>query len=201
MGKPILILVNGIPGTGKTTISRKLAKGLDLPCVGKDDIKEFLFDHIETDTIERAKDVGAVSFEMLYAFIQTSLSRGLSIIVECPFYYEFGHGRIAQIVASATAICIEVYCDSDPTIRRQRFRDRQGTPGRHPGHFDQHHINSQETDEEVAAKYAPLAVGPVIRLDTTEFTDEAYKRMLKEVRDAIQYEGDTAKGTKGATHA
>jgi tRNA uridine 5-carbamoylmethylation protein Kti12 len=41
-----LIIFTGLPGTGKTTLSRVMAKELSLPLCAKDDIKEVMFDHI-----------------------------------------------------------------------------------------------------------------------------------------------------------
>ena len=35
-----IILVTGIPGTGKTTLARQLAEALEMPLATKDDIKE-----------------------------------------------------------------------------------------------------------------------------------------------------------------
>ena len=37
-----LILINGLPGSGKTTLSRELGKALSLPVISKDHLKEAL---------------------------------------------------------------------------------------------------------------------------------------------------------------
>lgn len=41
---PQVILVNGLPATGKTTLARRIATDLRLPLLAKDAIKETLFD-------------------------------------------------------------------------------------------------------------------------------------------------------------
>lgn len=41
-----LIIINGLPGTGKTTIAKPLASKLGFPLIAKDGIKEFLFDTV-----------------------------------------------------------------------------------------------------------------------------------------------------------
>jgi tRNA uridine 5-carbamoylmethylation protein Kti12 len=43
-----LVLVTGPPTSGKTTLARPLAHHLDLPLLGKDAIKEALFDTLGT---------------------------------------------------------------------------------------------------------------------------------------------------------
>jgi adenylate kinase family enzyme len=39
-----LILVNGLPGSGKTTLSRQLGQALSVPVISKDELKEALAD-------------------------------------------------------------------------------------------------------------------------------------------------------------
>lgn len=47
MAAPLLVVIQGAPGSGKTTLVEKLRQDIGLPIIGKDDIKEMLFDHIE----------------------------------------------------------------------------------------------------------------------------------------------------------
>jgi len=196
MAQPLLIIVNGIPATGKTTTSHKLAADLDMACVSKDEIKEFLADRLSVRTLDDSRRIGALSFQMLFLLMESTLSHGEDIIVECPFYYEKDQPKVQQILANTNARCIEVYCITDPEVRKERFLNRANSSERHPSHMDTHpgRVIPDETEEEIVAKYAPLELGPVITLDNTEFTEAAYKHMLKAVHNAIQYEGDASKG-------
>ena len=44
MDKPLIVLVNGPPGAGKSTLALRLADELMLPLLMRDQIKEVLFD-------------------------------------------------------------------------------------------------------------------------------------------------------------
>ena len=48
-----LVVVTGLPGSGKTTIAGPLAAELGWPLLGKDTIKEALFDALGTGDLDR----------------------------------------------------------------------------------------------------------------------------------------------------
>ena len=47
----LAVLVNGLPGSGKTTLARAVARGLGLPLSSKDVIKETRADVLGTERI------------------------------------------------------------------------------------------------------------------------------------------------------
>jgi hypothetical protein len=78
---------------------------------------------------------------------------------------------------------IELYCKADPAVRRERFAKRLGDGSRHPGHADAAVVDIPE--EEVSARYAPLAIGEFVEVDTTEFGDTEYAELLERVRKLL----------------
>jgi predicted kinase len=82
--QPALILVLGMPGSGKTTLATRLSKELTLPLISKDDIKVMLFDVYGWKDREWSKMAGQASYEIMDYFIIEQLRVGNSIIVESP---------------------------------------------------------------------------------------------------------------------
>lgn len=183
LDRPILILVNGAPATGKTTISRKLAKDLQIPRIGKDDIKEMLFDTMGHGDLAWSQDMGAGVSEMLFTFSEVWARRGRSLIAENAYYREFATPKFADIVRRHNVTLLEIYCRADPGVRRGRFVARNESGERHPGHIDQSYYD--ESDAQTEAKYAPIRVGDFIEVDTTEFSDGAYAKLLEKIRAFI----------------
>ena len=82
MRKPVLIIVNGLPGSGKTTLAKRLAQDLSLPVFSRDGIYETLYDALSGDADELTPLLGSASFSLLYYIIGSVLAAGQSLIIE-----------------------------------------------------------------------------------------------------------------------
>jgi predicted kinase len=183
-GKPRLLLINGQPGSGKTTLKRRLRTDLGWPAIGKDDLKEFLFDTLGVAASPAwSTTLGRVSTVDLNSTAEVLLSQGYNVIIESAFIYEFAYPDLKQVVEGANAKVLEVYCKCDAATRRKRFDSRRAAGERHVVHSDS--IN-QMSDEEIAKRYAPLGLGETIYVDTTEFDDIAYAQLLQQVQEFVK---------------
>lgn len=184
--KPQLIIVQGIPGSGKTTLSRKLAKDLNLPCIGKDDIKELYFEKMGTGDREWSRTLGRASANALFMLVNELLPTGKQFIAENAYWAEFAHDEFKDALSKANATALEIYCHTDSQVRRKRFLDRMHTGERHEGHVEMTSGHIADEDELVLnARYAPLEVGEVIRVDTTSFGEPEYQELLQRLRSLL----------------
>ncbi len=90
---PCLVLVNGLPCSGKTTLARQIAKELNLPLFEKDSIKERLFDTLGWSDLEWSRKLSRASKQVLFYIIAEELKAGRSLIVECNFIAEIELSR------------------------------------------------------------------------------------------------------------
>ena len=161
-----LIIINGLPGTGKTTIAKPLADTLGFSLISKDTIKEFLFDTIGVGDREWSKTLGKVSSEFLYSLADELLSKGHSVIIESAFEPTYAKLNIQKYIDLYNPEVFEIYCTTAKDVRRKRFQDRNESGARHVGHSD--HANYlSENDEEPIEKFAPINLGKLIEIDTT----------------------------------
>jgi predicted kinase len=180
MASPLLVVIQGAPGSGKSTLAHRLRQDVSLPLLGKDDIKELLFDHLPQADKEYSRLQGMASFEMLYAFARTFLQNGHSVVIEGAFHTELSRKNIGVILEETGAKYLEIFCDLDEEIRKQRFLARSQDGSRHPAHMDTVAITP-------TTNYQQLGLGECIRVDTSApITEEAYSGILEKLRSAAQ---------------
>jgi predicted kinase len=177
-----LIVVNGAPATGKTTLSKKVAASTGLPLLSKDMIKEFLFDHIGVGDREWSHALGSITSKFLVAVIDKTLAAGRSIIVENTFDASFARSEFEQLITKYSPDFIELYCQADDEVRFKRFIKRDMTGSRHPGHIDPiFHDKVRKGEQIERQKHTSLGLGKTIYIDTTNFDTLDIDEILKQL--------------------
>jgi predicted kinase len=126
-GKPTLIVFGGLPGAGKTTLGRTLARKIGAV-------------HIRIDTIEQAirasrvvNDLEDVGYRVGYALALDNLRLGLDVVADSvnPWGLTRQAWRGVARDAGVTSLEVEVIC-SDAAEHRRRVETR---PQDIPGHI------------------------------------------------------------------
>lgn len=87
MKEKYVIIITGMPATGKTTNGIEIAKRLGIPFFSKDKIKEILFDAISNKeaTYEDKRKIGVASYDILYHDTEVLMKAGCPFILESNF--------------------------------------------------------------------------------------------------------------------
>ena len=80
-----LILVTGLPGTGKSTLARRLSRHFSVPLIYKDAIKEPLFDVLGAPNREGPRQLSNASFAVMFSILRDCLTAGTDVILEGNF--------------------------------------------------------------------------------------------------------------------
>ena len=186
---PLLIVVQGAPASGKSSLARRIEADLRLPLISKDDIKEFLFDRIPQSDRNFSTVQGKAAIAMMYAGAEVFLNSHKDIIIESAFYTEFARGDIEKITGPTNARVFEIFVHCDETVRRERFVTRAHDGTRHPGHQDHFVAAPGEVDNanlDVGDKYSRMNIGESIEVDTTRgITDKEYDAILSKIKERL----------------
>ena len=137
MTRPVLIVVNGLSGTGKTGLAKRLATDLGLPCIGNDQLKEVLFDTVGWSDLEWSKQLQTASSSLLWSVTESVLEAGHSIMIENAFDREIDAPRLRDIQQRLGPRIAEIHAYADREVLVERVKERMERGDRHPGHGEQ----------------------------------------------------------------
>jgi predicted kinase len=182
---PLLIVVSGPPGGGKTTVGRAIAREFNIPIISKDDIKESLFESIGWGDRAWSKKLGVGSIALIFVFVARLLESGISVIAESNFQPDFDIAHFEELKRRYDFNILQVHCRADNDLLVSRFFSRAGTAGRHPGHVEI--ANRAEFEHYLATgHWEPLPIGgTVIDVDTSDWNKVVMGDIFTAVRTML----------------
>lgn len=170
------LVLSGLPGSGKTSLGRSLARALGLPLLDKDEILDGLFDSLGAGDAEWRNRLSRAADEVLRRLALESNGAVLVSFWKHP-QSTSASGTPTSWLHDLPGPVVEVYCACHPETAARRFLARQ----RHAGHLD--HL---KRPEEVLESFRQqnlghLGVGAMVRVDTSVAVNvETVVRRLKE---------------------
>jgi predicted kinase len=167
---PKVILVGGVPATGKSTMARFLENETGIKRISMDDLKEAIFDLAGYHDREWSKQVGMIAWPTFKQLVELHLSRGEDVIAEATFLWPEDGRWFHSLIEKYEASLYQIWMTANPLVVRERFIYR-AHHNRHPGHCD----TTDEVIESFTNRFFnrtylphPLA-GKTLVVDTTDF--------------------------------
>jgi predicted kinase len=160
MDEDVVVVVTGIPASGKTTLATALSAQLGWPLISKDVVKEALFDSLGSGDLHWSQRLGRAGHVVMYS-VAALIPR---VIVEA----HFQRGIAEPELLALNRQIVQVYCRCPVGLAADRYRRRIDDPDRHAGHLPEH-----QSDEVIERwmKDAPtpldLPNAPLVEVDTT----------------------------------
>ncbi|WP_019586514.1 AAA family ATPase [Deinococcus apachensis] len=161
---PTLLVVSGLPASGKTHLGSRLARELGWPLVTKDEYKQMLHDHLPDLTRAQA---GPLSFEILYHVAGMILAAGGSAVLETHFYRGLSERKIGALAMTHGARVVQIFCHA-PLDELGRRHAARVASGMRP-HIDQPFDHAELPE---SACWTPLALSAPLREVDTTFTHD-----------------------------
>jgi predicted kinase len=186
MAPPTVIIITGLPCTGKTTLGTRIAATLSLPYIHKDGIKETLFVSLGWKDRPWSKQLSGASYHLLFYFTQILLAAGRSLIVEANFDPAAHTRQFLELKRNHALRFLQILCHAEGAVLQRRFEQRRAGGGRHPGHLDD--VLSRELGPMLRrGRSVPLEIGgQVVEVDTTALNRLDTDGLLQAVRSPLQ---------------
>ena len=128
--KKSLILVAGMPATGKSTLAKKLGAAFGLPVLEKDEIKEGMFDTIGYADLAAKRQLDKAAAAVLVRVARAVLESGSSAILVNNFDSDMRDDVQAMIDACDCRV-VTVFLNGDADVLYERYVARDKKKVRH----------------------------------------------------------------------
>ena len=120
-GAPVLVVVGGLPATGKSTVASALARQAGFTFVRVDRIEQAII-----DSAGLRQPLGPVGYTVAYGVAAEQLGHGVSVVAECvnPLGVTRDAWRDIAVGHGARLVEVELVC-TDQAAHRERARTRE----------------------------------------------------------------------------
>lgn len=168
---PVLVVISGLPGSGKSYFSRKLAEQLPSVIVESDAVRKALFPLPNYGEAESHR-VFLVCHHLIYDLLQ----RGRSVILDATNLEESNREQLYRIADSVRAKTVIVRVEAPEEVIKERLERRQAEPT--PG---EHSDAGWEVYRKMRLKVEPIRRQHFV-VDTSRDISPVIAKVLREAR-------------------
>lgn len=162
-----LVMVNGVPASGKSAIAHALCETTGWPVLTLDTVKNPFLELIEDVDRPFNRILGRASYKSIFSIIKES-APGSTFVVDAWFGFQPIEVLRSHIAMAGITEIAEIWCHAPPDVIGERYGQRSA--GRLPGHPGLAYVPELI---ELARNAQPCRIGPVLEVKTTEPADVA----------------------------
>ncbi|MEI9431164.1 ROK family protein [Mesorhizobium sp. Cs1299R1N3] len=159
------VLVNGIPASGKSTVSRGIADRMGWPLLALDTVKNPFLEVLGGADREFNRTLGRASYQAIWSLVGDAPA-GSTFIVDAWFGFQPRQVLEDHLRKAGVEHTVEIWCHAPGEVLAERYGARLGQ--RLPGHPGAAYIPELI---ELAKRAEPLRRGPLFDVDTTQPID------------------------------
>ncbi|EJL87042.1 AAA family ATPase [Pantoea sp. GM01] len=155
----VVVLVNGIPASGKSTLTRALAEQFGLPVLTLDSLKEpFMASFAPVDR-QRNRQLGCAAYQAIWKVVAQAPAR-CTYVIDAWFGFQPREVLQQGLQHAGVTRVLELWLAISPDDAVARYQSR--LTDRMPGHPGAEYLPELR---KLAESAQPMALGPVLQLD------------------------------------
>lgn len=180
-----IILIAGMPASGKTTFANYLSSKLQIPLICKDKLKEIIWDKIHYDTNIRVESqkYGGLAYDLSFHFCDILMRTNQTFIFESNFVNSCLDILVPKVNEHNYRV-VTVLFDGNVETIHQRFLARDSTEKRHQGlasnYFSDFELFKTGTQPCRNFDYGDTK----IVVDSTDFSKISYDDIITKILDS-----------------
>jgi len=194
-----VIVLTGMPATGKSTVCKALAEHFGFTVVEKDAIKEELFDTLGFTCYAEKRALDHAANAVVIHVTEQILKVGGSVIIDNNFDDVSGK-RFRKLLEQYGPKCACVFLRGDLDVLHERYTRRDNAHARHLGHVLQEHYPPRPGDslyytmtrDEFEEKFMKRGMdsfecpGERLEIDTTDFAKVDPEEIVTRVEEMLK---------------
>ena len=185
--KPTLVIVTGLPATGKTILAKKLADHFKLPVIHVDQMKETIFDRIGNwEDADLYDKVSKASYDLMYQSAGKILSAGSSCIVDAHLRPDMAESKIAELKEKYGCNLFQIKLKASGQKIVDRYLERHKNAERHECHGN---CVPQEEFIKLNGESKTVNIdGETIIIDTTDFSKVNWELIFSKTKENLNWD-------------
>ncbi|MGB9096102.1 AAA family ATPase [Erwinia sp.] len=177
-----VVMVNGIPASGKSSIARALSQASGWPVLSVDGIKEPFMQQFGQLDRPLNRRLGIASYQAIWSVIAAA-PQGCTFIVDAWFGFQPKESLVAFLQQANVTSLAEIWCQLPGELAAERYASRLAD--RLPGHPGAEYIPELVA---LAERAEPMQLSPVYVADQTKpVSNESIIAWTREVLTTVNY--------------